>query len=54
MQDGCEVYMDSSMHQLDHVSWSLGLFSKKPPLGGTRRKLVHYNPLLRLGHCDLC
>jgi hypothetical protein len=28
MQDGCKVYMDSYMDQMNHVSWSLGLFSK--------------------------
>ena len=28
MQDGCKVYMNSSWHQTDHVSQSLGLFSK--------------------------
>jgi hypothetical protein len=31
MQDACYVYMDSSLatwHRMDHVSWSLGRFSK--------------------------
>ena len=31
MQDGCKVYMNPTLHRVDHVSWSLGLFlpSKK-------------------------
>jgi hypothetical protein len=35
MQDGCKKYSTwiPTWHQMDHVSWSPGLFSK-PPLGG--------------------
>jgi hypothetical protein len=28
MHNGCKVHMDSYMHQMDHVSWSLGLFPR--------------------------
>jgi hypothetical protein len=35
---GCKMDVKSTWiptwHRMDHVSWSLGLFPKKPPLGG--------------------
>jgi hypothetical protein len=52
----CECKMDvtstqiPTWHQMDHASWSLGLFSKNPPLGGKPNTKPRDNGTLNAHH----